>query len=171
MGTSFAIWPGEKLVGVKGKDMKAAGCCVYGPRTTLTIAIDGVPGVREFLLTPNGQWVKTNSVSKISEGLSYSPGNMRSRYENPGWKKLTDYWIEEEYKLRYTGGMVPDVNQIIVKEQGVFAYVSSPSHPSRLTLLYEVAPLAFLIERAGGATSDGTKSILENEIIGTKQSI
>ncbi|KAJ4901927.1 hypothetical protein Rs2_15878 [Raphanus sativus] len=34
--------------------------------------------------------------------------------------KLIDYYVKEKYTLRYTGGMVPDVNQIIVKEKGIF---------------------------------------------------
>ena len=40
---------------------------------------------------------------------------------------------------------VPDVFQIIVKEKGVFTNVTSPSTKAKLRLLFEVAPLAFLV--------------------------
>jgi len=49
--------------------------------------------------------------------------------------------------------MVPDVFQIIVKEKGVFTNVISPSTKAKLRLLFEVAPLALLVEKAGGASS------------------
>ena len=48
---------------------------------------------------------------------------------------------------------VPDVFQIIVKEKGVFTNVTSPSTKAKLRLLFEVAPLALLVEKAGGASS------------------
>jgi sedoheptulose-bisphosphatase len=48
---------------------------------------------------------------------------------------------------RYTGGMVPDVFQLLVKEKGVFTNVSSPSTKAKLRLLFEVAPLGLLVSR------------------------
>ncbi|MBA0813881.1 hypothetical protein Gohar_027700 [Gossypium harknessii] len=60
--------------------------------------------------------------------------------------------------------MVPDVNQIIVKEKGIFTNVASPSAKAKLRLLFEVAPLGFLIEKAGGYSSDGQKSVLDKVI-------
>jgi fructose-1,6-bisphosphatase len=50
---------------------------------------------------------------------------------------------------RYTGGMVPDVFQIIVKEKGVFTNVTSPSTKAKLRILFEVAPLALMVEQVG----------------------
>jgi len=35
------------------------------------------------------------------------------------------------------------------------------AHPSRLSLLYEITPLAFLIEKAGGKATDGNTDILD----------
>ena len=47
--------------------------------------------------------------------------------------------------------------------------LDSVAHPSRLHLIYEMIPVAFLIEKAGGKTSDGEKSILDTEIKGYGQ--
>lgn len=55
------------------------------------------------------------------------------------------------YTLRYTGGMVPDVYHILIKSKGIFTNVSSPSAKAKLRLLYECAPMALLIEAAGGS--------------------
>merc|ERR1712182_195149 len=73
--------------------------------------------------------------------------------DNPEYSKLVDFWLKEKYSLRYTGGMVPDVFQIIVKEKGVFSNVTSPTTVAKLRILFEVAPLALLVEKAGGASS------------------
>jgi hypothetical protein len=54
---------------------------------------------------------------------------------------------------------VPDVFQIIVKEKGVFTNVTSPSTKAKLRLLFEVAPLALLVEKAGGASSCDGKCV------------
>ena len=94
----------------------------------------------------------------------FSPGNLRAREDNPYYKELTDYWFDNNYSLRYAGGMVPDVNHIMIKGYGVFAYPATPKHPAILRCLYEVAPIGMLIEKAGGKTSEGEKSVLETMI-------
>ena len=75
----------------------------------------------------------------------FSPGNLRATFDNPNYERLISHYIGEKYTLRYTGGMVPDVFQIIVKEKGVFTNVTSPSTKAKLRLLFEVAPLGLLV--------------------------
>jgi sedoheptulose-bisphosphatase len=82
------------------------------------------------------------------EGKLFSPGNLRATFDNPAYERLISYYLGEKYTLRYTGGMVPDVFQILVKEKGVFTNVTSPSTKAKLRILFEVAPLALLV---GGA--------------------
>jgi sedoheptulose-bisphosphatase len=65
--------------------------------------------------------------------------------------------------------MVPDVNQMMVKGKGVFVNVNSPNTKSKLRTLYEVAPIGYLIEKAGGKSSDGEKSVLDIMIEQTVQ--
>ena len=60
----------------------------------------------------------------------------------------------EKYTLRYTGGMVPDVFQILVKEKGVFTNVTSPTTKAKLRILFEVAPLALLVSTQSTLTAD-----------------
>lgn len=112
-------------------------------------------------------WVLVQSFYTINEGKLFAPGNLKATQDNPGYAKLVQYWMENKYQLRYTGGMVPDCNQILIKGKGVFANPASPSAPAKLRVLYEVAPVAFLIERAGGASSDGERSALDIPIPGT----
>lgn len=174
VGTIFGIWAGDKLTGVKGRDLKAAGIAVYGPRTTMTLAVSNMDYAHEFLLVDDfsamhGQWIKTNEFTTINEGKLIAPGNLRATQDNEGYAKLFDYWLANTYQLRYTGGMVPDVNQLMVKGKGVFVNVASKNTKSKLRVLYEVAPMGYLIEKAGGKTSDGEKSVLDILITETEQ--
>ncbi|KAJ6851010.1 sedoheptulose-1,7-bisphosphatase, chloroplastic-like [Iris pallida] len=164
VGTIFGVWPGDKLTGVTGRDQVAAGMGIYGPRTTYVIALKDAPGTHEFLLLDDGKWQHVKDTTSIGEGKMFSPGNLRATFDNPNYDKLINYYVKEKYTLRYTGGMVPDVNQIIVKEKGIFTNVTSPSTKAKLRLLFEVAPLGLLIEKAGGYSSDGTKSVLDKVI-------
>ncbi|KAL5543757.1 hypothetical protein UlMin_007541 [Ulmus minor] len=161
VGTIFGVWPGDKLTGVTGRDQVAAAMGIYGPRTTYVLALKGFPGTHEFLLLDEGKWQHVKETTEIGEGKMFSPGNLRATFDNVEYSKLIDYYVKEKYTLRYTGGMVPDVNQIIVKEKGIFTNVLSPTAKAKLRLLFEVAPLGLLIENAGGHSSNGTKSVLD----------
>lgn len=164
VGTIFGVWPGDKLTGVTGRDQVAAAMGIYGPRTTYVLAIKGYPGTHEFLLLDEGKWQHVKETTEIGEGKMFSPGNLRATFDNPDYEKLINYYVKEKYTLRYTGGMVPDVNQIIVKEKGIFTNVLSPTTKAKLRLLFEVAPLGLLIENAGGFSSDGKQSVLDKVI-------
>ena len=153
VGTIFGAWPGADLKGITGRDQAAAGMIVYGPRTVFCLALKDFPGCHEFLLLDDGTWQHVKETTQINEGKMFSPGNLRATQDNPEYSKLVDFWLKEKYTLRYTGGMVPDVFQIIVKEKGVFSNVTSPTTVAKLRILFEVAPLALLVEKAGGASS------------------
>eukprot|EP00595_Chromulina_sp_UTEXLB2642_P003435 CAMPEP_0196761382 /NCGR_PEP_ID=MMETSP1095-20130614/599_1 /TAXON_ID=96789 ORGANISM="Chromulina nebulosa, Strain UTEXLB2642" /NCGR_SAMPLE_ID=MMETSP1095 /ASSEMBLY_ACC=CAM_ASM_000446 /LENGTH=315 /DNA_ID=CAMNT_0042110851 /DNA_START=206 /DNA_END=1153 /DNA_ORIENTATION=- len=174
VGTIWGIWPGDRLIGISGRQLKSAGIAVYGPRTTITLAVDNMPHAHEFLLIDDfsayhGQWLKTNEFSKIEEGKLLAPGNLRATQDNAGYAELFNYWVQEKYQLRYTGGMVPDVNQLMVKGKGVFVNVASKNTKSKLRVLYEVAPIGYIIEKAGGFSSEGEKSVLDIPIEFTEQ--
>ena len=70
--------------------------------------------------------------------------------------------------LRYSGAFAVDCYQIFIKGQGIYSMLESVAHPSRLQLLYEILPVAFLIEKAGGKTTNGDTSVLDIVIKGSK---
>lgn len=169
VGTIFGVWEGDKFVGQTGKGIKCAGLVVYGPRTTMTLAIDGVDGAHEFLLiddfsAKHGSWIHTNVFETVNEGKLFAPGNMRAAQDNPGYQKLLDHYFAEKYQLRYTGGMVPDVNQILVKGKGVFCNPASPAAKAKLRVLYEVLPIGYVMEKGGAKSSQGDHSVLDIKI-------
>ncbi|CAN0541845.1 unnamed protein product, partial [Ectocarpus sp. 8 AP-2014] len=88
--------------------------------------------------------------------------------DNEGYNELFNFYLDNKYQLRYTGGMVPDVNQIMVKGKGIFVNPASAAAPAKLRVLYEVGPIAYLIEKAGGKSSDGENSALDIQIPNTE---
>ena len=55
---------------------------------------------------------------------------------------------------------------MFVKGHGIYLKLDTIAHPTKLHLIYEILPIAFLIEKAGGKTSDGKKSVLDVKIEG-----
>jgi fructose-1,6-bisphosphatase I len=86
---------------------------------------------------------------------------LRSKY-TPGNEKFVRYLEEKGSKLRYSGGFVPDINQVLMKGKGIFFYPALKDAPKgKLRLLFELNPMAFLVENAGGAASNGSMPILD----------
>jgi fructose-1,6-bisphosphatase I len=91
------------------------------------------------------------------------------RYWSEGQQKLVDHLkgidgeIDEPYSGRYVGSMVADIHRTLLYG-GIFMYPSETRSPEgKLRLLYEAAPMAMLVEQAGGLATDGTGRILEIE--------
>lgn len=182
VGTMIGVWGSSSgsgadgLLGATGRDQKTSLVALYGPRTTVLVALDD--GVYEFSYgcTPEGcqlpdgtfaPWICSRKQIKISEDCKiFSPANMRASKEVEGYKKLIDHYMDNKFTLRYTGGLVPDVYQQFTKQQGVFSNPTSDSSPAKLRLAFEAAPFGLLVEKAGGKTSDGVTggSVLDVQI-------
>lgn len=109
--------------------------------------------------------VINNNIKIADEGNVFAPGNMKAAFDNKNYKDLIDLYIDRKYTLRYSGGMVPDVYHILVKGKGVFMSVGSEKSKAKLRLLYELAPIAFLIECCGGVSSTAGKTKQHPEAI------
>jgi len=175
VGSLFAIWRAPSLLNVTGRELVAAGACSYGPRTALSVAIKGRPGVQEFLLVGEAagapSWVASNRYEVMEEGKLYAPGNLPAINSNAGYGKLLRFWQDNNYLLRFTGGIVLDVMQLLVKGFGVFAMPAALGQRPRSLLLYEAIPLAYLVETAGGASSDGAISLLDIKVVDVDQRV
>ena len=65
------------------------------------------------------------------------------------------------YSLRYVGTMVADIHRTL-HYGGIFMYPSDTTSPQgKLRLMYEVNPMAFIVEQAGGRATDGVQRVLE----------
>uniref|UniRef100_A0A7S4LF44 Fructose-bisphosphatase n=2 Tax=Eutreptiella TaxID=73024 RepID=A0A7S4LF44_9EUGL len=171
VGTIVGIWDKTTgMLGATGRDQVTSIVVLYGPRTTALVACDD--GVYEFTCGEGNKWFASREKVQIKqESKIFSPANLRACQEDEGYNGLVNYWMENKYTLRYTGGLVPDVYQCFTKEMGVFANPTSKASPAKLRVAFEVAPFALLVEKAGGKTSDATTgaSCLDIQINGVDQ--
>lgn len=159
VGTIASIYQGSDLLR-PGRGQAAAMYILYGPRTTLVLSTGG--GVHEFAMNQLMEYTLVNEDLRMApSGNIYAPGGQRNKY-TPGTESFVRHLEEKGAKLRYSGGLVPDINQILLKGKGIFLYPHLHDSPNgKLRLLFELNPMAFLIEQAGGAASTGRQPILD----------
>ncbi|MHB8770373.1 MAG: class 1 fructose-bisphosphatase [Syntrophales bacterium] len=158
IGTIIGIH--KESIFCRGKDsMVAALYITYGP--LITMVYSAGKGTHEFVLNREGEYVLSQENIKLKErGSLYSPGGIRKDYTEKHLHYL-EYLEAEGYKLRYSGGFVPDINQVLIKGGGVFTYPALKKSPrGKLRLLFELQPMAFIIGQAGGIATDGAEEIL-----------
>ncbi len=154
VGSIFGIYKG----GYAGENLIASAYVVYGPRVELVIATDIVELYR---MDPNHEFHFIQTVSLNEKGNIKSPGATQ-KYWPEFHKKMVDEIFQEGYRLRYSGGMVPDLHQILLKGGGVFSYPGTIDKPKgKLRMVFEVFPFAYIFERAGGLAMDPIRRLLD----------
>jgi fructose-1,6-bisphosphatase I len=145
-----------------GRKQIAAGYILYGPSTMLVYSIGR--GVHAFVLDPSlGEFILADENLRIPEhGSIYSVNEGNFWQWDESIRDVIRYVHRHEgYTARYGGALVGDLHRILY-QGGVFLYPGTLKKPEgKLRLLYETAPLAFLVEQAGGRASTGTQNILD----------
>jgi fructose-1,6-bisphosphatase I len=159
----------------KGSEQVAAGYVMYGPSTVL-VYTSGF-GVNGFTLDPTiGSFLLSHpDIRCPARGSTYSANLGRHDEWHPNIRKVIDYWNSADpathrpYSLRYTGAMIADLHRILL-EGGVFFYPPDATHSNgKLRLIYECAPLAFVVEQACGSAGTGRERILDIQATGIHQ--
>lgn len=154
VGSIFGIYEG----GYAGSNLKAAVYVVYGPRVELVIADEEV---RLYRLNKKSEFVFIKNIALKEKGKLNAPGATQMGWE-PRHKAMIDAIFSDGYRLRYSGGMVPDLHQILLKGGGLFSYPSTSDVPKgKLRMIFEVFPFAFVYEKAGGEAIDGKGRLLD----------
>lgn len=168
IGTVAGIHEGP--ITIEKRNIIAAVYMVYGPLTTLVIAPGRGKGVHEFMLTENNEFILVKENLKMKEkGKIYSPGGGRESWLEQH-KKYMQTFEQEEYRIRFSGCLVADTNQILLKGGGIFTYPSTTKDPQgKLRVLYELEPLTFMLEEAGGRGSDGKQSFINKPVTNIHQ--
>jgi len=152
-----------------GRNLVAAGYIVYGSSTIFVYTTgNGVhgftldPSIGEFLLShENIRIPKKGDIYSVNEGYYERWDDNMKRFIN--YLKAEDKATGRPYKLRYVGTLVADFHRTLLYG-GIFMYPGDKKNPEgKLRLLYEAAPLAYVVEKAGGRASDGFRNILDIE--------
>jgi len=153
-----------------GNQQVAAGYCVYGPQTTLVLTVGD--GVTMFTLDrEQGSFVLTESNVQIPEDTKEFAINMSNmRHWDAPVKRYIDECLageegprQKNFNMRWVASMVADVHRIMTRG-GVFMYPwdkREPDKAGKLRLMYEANPMAWLVEQAGGAATNGRQRILD----------
>lgn len=147
VGSIFGIYRGEW----DAEHMIASVYVVYGPRTELVTAYK--KQVRHYIYR-HGRFKELEQIKIGERGNLNAPGGTQQNWTKHH-KEMVDGLFNDGYRLRYSGGMVPDLHQILLKGGGLFSYPATSDKPDgKLRKLFEVFPFAFVYEMAGGAAID-----------------
>ena len=178
IGTIFSVLPhiyqgtppGEAAFLQPGTSQLAAGYVLYGPATVLVITTGA--GVDSFTLNPQtGDWIHTRTQIQVPKSTREFAINCSNQQY---WEKPVQRYIGEciagqngprrtAFNMRWVGAMVADAHRILCRG-GVYLYPRDNKEPQvagRLRLTYEAAPIAFLMEQAGGQAITGTQRIMD----------
>ena len=153
-----------------GNKQVAAGYCIYGPQTTLVLTVGD--GVAMFTLDrEQGSFVLTEENVQIppdTQEFAINMSNMRH------WDEPVKRYVDEllagkdgprgkDFNMRWIAAMVADVHRILCRG-GVFMYPwdkREPEKAGKLRLMYEANPMSWLVEQAGGASTNCTQRIMD----------
>ena len=178
VGTIFSVLrcpegvrdPDEAAFLQPGSRQVAAGYAIYGSSTLLVLTLGD--GVHQFTLDrEQGNFPLTQSNLRIPEDTSEFAINMSNMRH---WEAPMRRYIDEllagttgprgrDFNMRWVASMVADVHRILTRG-GIFIYprdAREPDKPGKLRLMYEANPMAFIVEQAGGAATDGRARILD----------
>ncbi len=158
VGSIFGIYRGDFLP----QNLVASAYVIYGMVVGVGFASCLQEGVQYFVY--DGAQFSLQRVLKLTkQGKINATGGTQKNWSAAHRKKMESFF-EMGYRLRYSGGMVPDLHHILIKGGGIFSYPATSDAPKgKLRMLFEVFPFAFIFECAGGAAvclSEGFKPLL-----------
>lgn len=149
----------------KGIEQVAAGYVLYGT-STLMVYTTG-RGVNGFTLDPTiGEFCLSHRDIQIPKRGNYYAVNQGYYLKfDVEIRRLIDHYSDENLGLRYIGSMVADIHRILF-QGGIFLYPNTRKYPNgKLRLSYELNPLSFIVEQAGGkAMTCQLERIMEVEL-------
>lgn len=173
VGSIFGIYEGE----FAASKIIASAYALYGPRLEMVVCVNGNlplhlrynPSTTARINFNNFDFEIKNfellgALKLNKKGRLNATGGTQKNW--PKWhKEAIEKFFSEGYRLRYSGGMVPDLHQILVKGGGLFSYPATSDAPSgKLRKLFEVYPFALVFVNAGGMAIDGEIDILQTKI-------
>ena len=169
VGTIFSVLPADGGDLQPGRAQLAAGFFVYGPQTTLLLTTGS--GTASFRMDDEGRFVMISENVRIPSEASEFAINASNRRH---WPAPITRYVEgclagadgprgHDYNMRWVASLVAETWRIISRG-GVFLYPADARKgyaAGRLRLVYEAAPVAMLVEQAGGRATDGARDIMD----------
>jgi len=152
VGSIYGIYDGA----FGAENMVASCYVVHGPRVEMVFAENKT----KLYLLQAGEFEFVKEIRLNEKGKLMAPGGTQQNWASYH-KGMIDNFFQEGYRLRYSGGMVPDLHQILLKGGGLFSYPATSDKPEgKLRRLFEVFPFAFIYEKSGGQAIDGKNNLM-----------
>lgn len=177
IGTIFSIYDAKDDANESflrsGTEQIAAGYIIYGPQTGLMVTFGN--GTLSFILDPDlGEFVLLNAAVRVPDSSNEFSINA-SNYRH--WAKPVRAYIDDclagetgprgkNFNMRWVASLVAETHRIITRG-GIFLYPRDARkgyENGRLRMVYECAPIAMLVEQAGGLATDGCDRLLEQKV-------
>lgn len=178
IGTIFSVLkapagmkqPTEKDFLQPGTKQVAAGYALYGPQSILVMTTGN--GVVCFTLDREmGAWKLTErDISIPNETKEFAINASNARHWYAPVRRYIDELLagqegvrDKDFNMRWVASMVADVHRVLCRG-GIFMYPADardPDMPGKLRLMYEANPMAFIVEQAGGAATNGVQRIMD----------
>lgn len=174
IGSIFALFPAAASAEASflrnGRDLIGAGYVIYGPQCCLMVSFGD--GVHKYILDPDTRRFRLVGERVQIVRKSWEFAINASNYRH--WARPVRAWVDDcfagaegprarNFNMRWIASLVAETHRILTRG-GVFLYPADGRRGyerGRLRYLYECAPIAFLIEQAGGAATDGIDPILD----------
>ena len=172
IGTIFSIYRRVSPTGREGTSADclqpgthqvAAGYVIYGSSTMLVYTTGN--GVNGFTYEPSlGEFFLSHPAIQVpAAGTIYSINEGASESFSAGVVAFVKHCKDAQFSARYIGSLVADFHRNLLKG-GIYIYPATARSPQgKLRLMYECNPLAFIVEQAGGKSSNGQQRTLEIE--------
>ncbi|MGH4021662.1 MAG: class 1 fructose-bisphosphatase [Pseudonocardiaceae bacterium] len=153
-----------------GSEQVCAGYAIYGPSTMIVLTVG--TGVHGFTLEPQlGEFILTHPAIQVpAAGSEFAINASNSRFWEPAVTRYVDECLAgstgprgKDFNMRWVASLVAETHRILTRG-GVFLYprdTKDPAKQGQLRLLYEVNPVGFIIEQAGGLASTGRARVLD----------
>ncbi|MTH34448.1 class 1 fructose-bisphosphatase [Paracoccus limosus] len=181
IGTIFAVFPAEASAEASFlrpvRQQICGGYIIYGPRCAMVVTFGD--GVQQYALAADGVFRLVESRMVLPD-CSFEFAINASNYRH--WSRPIRAYIDDclagiegpreaNFNMRWIASLVAEAHRILTRG-GIFLYPADARkgyEKGRLRLLYEAAPIAFLIEQAGGGASDASEAILDQRITSLHQ--
>lgn len=174
IGAIFGIFPAtddaEGSFLRPGRELLASGYAIFGPQCALLLTVGD--GVLKFVLDPRtGRFVSLGPITSIPlDSVEYAINASNYRHWSVAIRAYVDDRVAgsegptaTDFNMRWIASLVAETHRILTRG-GIFLYPGDarPGYEQgRLRYVYECAPIAFLIEQAGGSATDGQEAILD----------
>lgn len=152
------------------EEQLAGGYFIYGPQTGLVVTFGNGTlkflmdsRTREFICVDQNVQIPKDTIEYAVNASNYRHWPQPIRAYVDDCISGTDGPFGRDHNMRWVASLVAETHRILTRG-GVFLYPQDSRkgyHRGRLRMIYECAPIAFLIEQAGGKATDGIDPILD----------